>query len=40
MNEHLLSSIVWITLTLIIGLTMLWGVYEMSKPPLGNSHKK
>lgn len=40
MNEHLLSSIVWIVLTLIFGGIMLWGGYEMSKPPLGNSHKK
>lgn len=39
MNAHLLSSIVWISLTLIIGAIMLWGVYEMSKPPLGNPKK-
>lgn len=40
MNAHLLSSIVWVGLTLIIGTTMLWGVYEMSKPPLGNPNRK
>ncbi len=40
MNEHLITSIVWLTLTLIFGAIILWTGYEMSNPPLGKETKK